>query len=129
MLILALCMATLNSCTEEDPIEPEVDPREKFIGNWNVQEKINGQVTGAYASVVTNDASNTSRIKIGNIYNLGTSSSVSAVIAGNSMDISSQTITGITISGNGVFSNEGFVLNYTAVDGSSSQAVQATYTR
>jgi hypothetical protein len=45
------------------------------------------------------------------------------------MDISAQTVTGITISGNGIFSNEGFILNYTAVDGSSTQAVQATYTR
>jgi hypothetical protein len=129
MLVLALCLVTLNSCTEEDPIEPEVDQREKYLGNWNVQEKINGQVTGAYISAVSNDASNTSKVRIGNIYNLGSSALVSALIAGNSMDISAQTVTGITISGNGIFSNEGFILNYTAVDGSSTQAVQATYTR
>ncbi|MCB0820193.1 MAG: hypothetical protein KDC13_06190, partial [Bacteroidetes bacterium] len=69
-LVIA-ALLSLNACTEEDPIEPNVDPREKFIGTWNVQEKIGGQVTGAYQSTITNDAGNTARISIGNIYNLG----------------------------------------------------------
>lgn len=129
VLIMALLLVTFDSCTPEEPIEPDVDPREKFLGNWNVQEKIGGQVTGAYLSVVSNDASNTSRIRIGNIYNLGTSSTVNALVAGNSIDISSQTVTGITILGTGLFSNDAFVLNYTATDGSSNSSVQATYTR
>jgi len=129
VLVMALLLLTFDSCTPEDPIEPEVEQREKFLGNWNVQEKINGQVTGAYLSVVSNDASNASRIRIGNIYNLGVSSSVNALAAGNSLDISAQAITGITITGTGIYSNEGFILNYTAADGSSTSSVQATYTR
>jgi len=129
VLVMALLLLTFDSCTPEDPIEPEVDQREKFLGNWNVQEKINGQVTGAYLSVVSNDASNASRIRVGNIYSLGASSSVNALVAGNSLDISAQAITGITITGTGIYSNEGFILNYTAADGSSTSSVQATYKR
>jgi hypothetical protein len=129
VLVMALLLVAFDSCTPEDPIEPEVDQREKFLGNWNVQEKINGQVTGAYLSVVSNDASNTSRIRVGNIYNLGASSLVNALVAGNSLDISAQSITGISITGTGIYSNEGFILNYTAADGSSTSSVQATYTR
>lgn len=129
VLIMVILLVIFDSCTPEETIEPEVDQREKFLGSWNVQEKINGQITGAYISIVSLDSSNTSRIKIGNIYNLGVYSTVNALVAGNSLDISEQSITGITIKGTGLFSNEGFSLNYTAADGSSTSSVQATYTR
>jgi hypothetical protein len=129
VLVLALLLIAFDSCTPEDPIEPDVDQREKFLGTWNVQEKIDGQVTGAYISVVSNDVSNTSRIRIGNIYNLGVSSAVNALVAGNSLNISTQAITGITITGTGLYSSNGFTLNYTASDGSSTSSVQAIYTK
>jgi hypothetical protein len=127
--LLVLIVLSWSACVEEDPIEPDIDSREKFIGIWSVQEKIGGQVTGAYQSVVSNDASNTSRITIGNIYNLGAGSSITAIVAGNSLDISSQVVTGITIQGSGLFSGERFTLNYTANDGSGAQTVEAVYSK
>lgn len=127
--LILFALFSLHACTEEDPIEPNVDPREKFIGTWNVQEKIDGQVTGAYQSTVTNDAGNTARISIGNIYNLGASTSVKALIAGNSIDISSQVVTGITIEGNGLYAGNGFTLNYTANDGTGAENVEAVFTK
>jgi len=55
----------LVSCTDDNPVEPDVDPKVKFIGSWNVKEEIGGQVTGNYPSTVTTDASNSSRIQMG----------------------------------------------------------------
>ncbi len=126
---LALGLMTLVSCTETDPLEPDVDPRDKFLGTWNVQETIDGQVSGAYQSNVEYDSGNTARIRIGNIYNLGTSAAITVLVAGNSLDISSQSVTGITISGTGLYSGAGFTLNYTANDGSDNIIVQAVYTK
>jgi hypothetical protein len=119
----------LVSCAEEDPIEPETDPKDKFIGTWNVKEEIAGQVTGNYPSVVTSDTSNTSKIVIGNIYNLGTAVKIKALVVNNSLDISLQTITGVNIVGTGTNSGSGYILNYTADDGSGAQTVKATYTK
>ncbi|MEZ5172662.1 MAG: hypothetical protein R2850_03945 [Bacteroidia bacterium] len=127
--LILVALLSLNACTEEDPIEPNVDPREKFIGTWNVQEKIGGQVTGAYQSTITNDAGNTARISIGNIYNLGAATSVKALIAGNSIDISAQVVTGITIEGTGLYAGDGFTLNFTANDGTGAENVEAIYTK
>ena len=129
LLAPLMLMLVLASCTETDPLEPEVDPRDKFLGTWTVQEKIDGQVSGAYQSEVIYDSGNTSRIRINNIYNLGSQAGVTALIAGNSVDISSQTITGIIISGTGLFSGDGFTLNYTASDGSQVNTVQAVHTK
>ena len=119
----------LVSCTDDNPVEPDVDPKVKFIGSWNVKEEIGGQVTGNYPSTVTTDASNSSRIQIGNIYNLGSAQSIKALVINNSLDISQQTITGVIISGSGIYSGNGFILNYTANDGSGPQSVKATYTK
>jgi hypothetical protein len=125
-----LCASMLLvSCAEEDPIEPETDPKDKFIGTWNVKEEIAGQVTGNYPSVVTSDTSNTSKIVIGNIYNLGTAVKIKALVVNNSLDISLQTITGVSIVGTGTYSGSGYILNYTADDGSGAQTVKATYTK
>lgn len=129
LLAPLMLMLVLASCTETDPIEPEVDPRDKFLGTWTVQEKIDGQVSGAYQSEVIYDPGNTSRIRINNIYNLGSQAGVNALIAGNSIDISSQTITGVIISGTGLFSGDGFTLNYSANDGANVNQVQAVYTQ
>ncbi|MEX1190088.1 MAG: hypothetical protein WED33_12580 [Bacteroidia bacterium] len=129
LIVLVLGLMAFSSCTETDPVDPDVDPRDKFLGTWNVQENIDGQVSGAYQSEITNDQGNTSRIRIGNIYNLGAATGVNALVAGNSLDINSQSVTGVTIVGTGLFANSGFTLNYTANDGAQSNIVQAIYTR
>jgi hypothetical protein len=116
-------------CTDEAVIEPDVNPKDKFLGTWTVKEEIVGQADQNYTSTITEDATNTSRIKIGNIYNLGTTSIIYALVAGNSLDISSQTITGISISGTGSYLGTSIILNYIANDGSGAINVKATYTK
>jgi hypothetical protein len=128
LLVLFISISLLSSCADENPLDPEAPDRDKFLGNWKVKELVGGSESN-YLAIVKIDSSNTAGIKIGNIYNLGASENLKALVAGNSVSISQQTITGITITGNGLFSGSQFILNYTANEGSGPQSVQATYSR
>ena len=126
---LFMCLVLI-SCTEEDPIlVPDVDPKDKFIGTWNVREEIGNQVTGNYTSLVTNNPNNTSQIIINNIYNLGATANISALVANNSLSISQASITGISISGSGSYSGSGFIINLTIDEGSGPIQVKTTYSK
>jgi len=128
-LIFIFSLFAIVSCADEDPIEPDTDPRDKFLGQWSVLEKEQGVGTLNYTATVVNDSGNTSRIQINNIYNLGSGVSVKALVAGNSLSISTQDADGITISGSGTFSTNSFILNYTADEGDQVHTIKATYTR
>jgi len=125
-LFLPLAMV---SCAEEDLPEAETDPRIKFTGNWTVSEETAGVSTGTYPSTITLDTANTTQIVIGNIFNLGSTAKIKSLVAGNTLDISAQTIAGISIAGTGTFAGNSFVLNYTANDGSTTESVKATYSK
>jgi hypothetical protein len=119
----------LASCSEEDGILPDADTREKFVGTWNVAEQVNQVSNPGYTSVVSIDTANTSKIVIKNVYNLGSSVSIKALVAGNSLSIDQQDASGILIQGNGSFSNSSFVLNLSVNEGDGPLSVTATYTR
>lgn len=125
-LLLPLAMV---SCAEEDLPEAETDPRIKFTGNWTVSEETAGVATGTYPSTIILDTANTTQIVIGNIFNLGSTAKIKSLVAGNTLDISAQTIAGISIAGTGTFAGNSFVLNYTANDGSTTESVKATYSK
>jgi hypothetical protein len=126
---LFLCFV-LVSCTDEEPLLiQDTDPRDKFIGTWNVREEIGNQVTGNYSSVVTNNPNNTSQIIINNIYNLGSAASISALVANNSLSISQANITGVSISGSGTYSGSGFIITLTVDEGSGPIQVKTTYSK
>jgi hypothetical protein len=54
---------------------------------------------------------------------------VKAIVAGNSLSIDQAEVSGIPISGGGTYSNNSFVLNFTANEGDGPIQVSATYTR
>lgn len=126
---LFLCLV-LVSCTDEDPIlVPDVDPKDKFIGTWSVREEIGNQVTGNYTSVITSNPNNTSQIIINNIYNLGATANISALVANNSLSISQASITGISIFGSGTYGGSGFIIYLTVDEGSGTSQVKTTYSK
>ena len=120
-----MCLVLI-SCADEEPI---VDYREKYLGTWNVREETGNQVTGNYISVVTSNPNNTSQIIINNIYNLGATTNISALIANNSLSISQANITGISISGSGTYSGNGFIITLTVDDGEGPKQVKTTYSK
>lgn len=125
LIAIPLLLLTV-SCTDED--DDNGDSREKYTGTWNVKDETGGQ-SQTYNATVSNDPANSSRILIGNIYNLGESASIQAIVAGNSLQLVTTDVSGFRISGSGNYSNNSFTLNYTANDGEKDRAVKATYTR
>jgi len=127
---LFLCFV-LVSCTDEEPIliQDTEDPRDKFIGSWNVLEETAGQVTRNHGSVITNDPNNTAQIIINNIYGLGNYEKIAALVAGNTLQISQASITGISISGSGTYSGSGFIINLTVDEGDGPKQVKTTYSK
>jgi hypothetical protein len=127
---LFLCFV-LVSCTDEEPIliQDTEDPRDKFIGSWYVREETGNQVTGNYISVVTSNPNNTSQIIINNIYGLLETANISALVAGNTLQISQANITGISISGSGTYSGSGFIINLTVDEGDGPKQVKTTYSK
>lgn len=117
------------SCAEEELPGVETDPRIKFTGNWSVSEETAGVSTGTYPSTIILDSTNTTRIVIGNIFNLGNTATVQASVSSSNLNITSQSVTGISIAGTGSFAGNSFVLNYTANDGSITESVKATYSK
>lgn len=130
-LILAFIsvLALSPGCAPEEDLEPDADPREKFLGGWKVSEEIQGGNTTSYLANVIVDPANTSRIRIGNIFNLGPASEILAIVAGNSLTLESSSVSGFTLSGTGSYSSGFFILDYTSTDGDLFFTVKATYTR
>jgi hypothetical protein len=114
------------SCSDET-VEPTVDPRDKFTGDWLCQETITGQQPQTFTISISKLGSGDS-VKISNFSNYGTSSPQTiAEIDDNSIVISSQNITstGITVQGSGLYSKSGgekINLSYTT-DGDNATAV------
>ena len=126
---LFLCLV-LVSCTDEEPLlTQDTNPKDKFIGTWNVREEIGNQVTGNYTSVVTSNSNNTSQVIINNIYNLGSTANISALVANNSLSISEADITGVSISGSGTYSGSGFIITLTVDEGDGPKQVKTTYSK
>ncbi len=126
---LFMCLVLISCTDEESILVPDVDPKDKFIGTWDVREEIGNQVTSNYVSIVSNDPNNSAQIVINNIYNLGASEKIAALVAGNTLQISQAIITGITISGSGSYSGTGFILNLTVDEGDGPKQVKTTYSK
>jgi hypothetical protein len=124
-----MCLVLISCTDEESILVPDVDPKDKFIGTWGVREEIGNQVTSNYVSIVSNDPNNSAQIVINNIYNLGASEKIAALVAGNTLQISQAIITGITISGSGSYSGTGFILNLTVDEGDGPKQVKTTYSK
>lgn len=123
-LFMTAGLLFIQSCSTTDDTS-DADPREKFSGIWKVREESASGVQN-YSSSVTLDPNNTSKIIIGNIYNVN--ASVKAAVAGNLIYLDETYVSNFLISGSGAYSGGGFVLNCKAVDGEQ-QSFKAIYTR
>jgi len=126
VVVFVLIAALTQSCTDDLLEDPDLDPRQKFTGTWMVKEESQGSFQN-YTSTISNDPTNSSRIRIGNIFNLG--EPISATVSENSLTLVQTTISGFTIKGTGIYSGGSFVLHYTSNDGSGDRQVKATYSK
>lgn len=115
----------LSGCASDGDNTQEADARDKFTGTWKVREESSAGIQN-YTSAVSKDPFNSSKVTIGNIYNLG--ASIKAMIAGGNIYLDQTEVSNYLITGSGSFSGDGFVLNCKATD-SEVNSFKATYSR
>lgn len=131
LLSLVAFVVALSSCDGDGgdgdkKDDTEVDPRDKFIGTWDVVEKVGSDPVYNYTAVV-DYATNSAYIRIFNIYFLGPDNYVDALITSNTVTISNEETCDHIINGGGSYSNGQFTLNYTAKTTTDEVSVSATY--
>lgn len=127
--ILAIVMIlTLTGCTF-DETDDLTDDRDAFLGTWNVSESC---AKDAYSVNIVKDPSNSAQILINNFWNTGNCGDpVSALIAGNSAYISTQTFCNkaFEAEGSGDLVKEEITWSYSINDGADLFNCQATFSR
>ncbi|HSV77102.1 MAG TPA: hypothetical protein VLH37_08755 [Bacteroidales bacterium] len=130
-LVVLLVAVLAGGCAEEFD-DPFADPVDKFLGNWKATES--SQVFGSgyvYDVNISRIPGRFSEVYIRNFYMQGQDQRASALITGNNLNISQQTIANgtITIRGSGQFSAGVITLNYTAHSGADLDVVTAVLRR
>ncbi len=128
LIIFILPVLLLASCTKD---EDEFDAREKFIGSWKCDETSTIFGTSAYTVTISKSAVAEDRVKLFNLYNLGSTIAIDATVSGNSLSIYTQTTsTGQTVNGSGNLNgNSKINLTYTSNDGQDTDNVTAELTK
>jgi hypothetical protein len=118
---------SLPAC-ELDPVDPDGDdPRDKFLGEWKVNESCR---RGNYTSVIKPDPGNSAQVLIENFGNPGPGyDDAVGLVSTNYIYVSSQIIgEGWTVSGKGTYQAGGTISwDYTLVIGPSQLDCSATY--
>jgi hypothetical protein len=98
-------MFTISSCTLEDDLNPiDSDVRDKFIGTWLLSESPVARSI-SYQIQIEYDQSNSSRVTISNMGNLGGDKEVFALATTSRIIIESQDVNGIIIEGTGTLNS------------------------
>ena len=117
------------SCDGEEK-EEDIDPRDKFVGSWNVHEQASNDPTPINYSTNIDYSTNSAYIKIYNIFFQGSDQSVEALVTGDNLTISPQEVCDFEISGKGKYvGGDKFTLDYKAKDLADEITISATYTK
>jgi len=130
-LVLFVSMFLTGGCAGEFE-DTFADPVEKFLGNWKATES--SKVFGAgyvYDVNISRIPGRFSEVNIQNFYMQGPDQKARALITGNNLTISEQTIANgsITIRGSGQISAGVITMNYTAHSGADLDVVTAILRR
>ena len=123
--LLLLTAALFTACVED--VNSTAD-RENFIGAWTCTEYEGDFAPQTYNVEVTADGLN-ENVRIWGLYNLGSNTSLSGTVSGNTIYIDNQTVNGITFSGFGNI-NSGFdrvEVSFTADDAGVADNVKARW--
>ncbi|MGM0565261.1 MAG: hypothetical protein ACQESX_00765 [Bacteroidota bacterium] len=127
--VAVLSMLILFSgCEELDDTDPDTDPRDDFVGEWNCNEV--PAKRNSYRVVINYDNSNSSQVLLFNFGLLGQSASAYGVVAGNDVTVPLQEIDGDwTVDGQGeMIDEETIEWTYTIDDGADRTDYIATFT-
>ncbi len=106
-----------SGCEELDNTDPDTDPRDDFVGEWNCNEV--PAKRNSYRVNIDYDNSNNSQVLLFNFGLLGQSASAYGIVAGNDVTVPLQEIQGDwTVDGQGELTDEETIeWTYTIDDG------------
>ena len=115
------------ACTDESILNP-ADPRDQFIGSWNVNETC---IKDAYSVSIEKDTTNSSQVIIKNFWLIGFNEKPPyAIVTGNTLTIPSQTMCysgSNSVKGSGLLSKNTITWSYSVNDGADLYTCSATY--
>ena len=126
LLLIASALLFFSSCADDNTVDPNVDPREKFLGGWTCKETIGANTITFTINISSYGESDS--VRISNFSGYGNTAVALGLVTGNSLQIPNQQIgiTNIPVQGSGTYSSQGgnekISMNY-LTDGQSATAV------
>lgn len=126
LFLSAMLILSFSCITDED--DDLVDPRDKFLGSWTVNESCSKRI---YTVTITEDPSNSGNILISNFADPGFGDPAVGIVAGThiELDPNEKIGDGWSVSGGGdLVKNNRMEWNYDLLIAGSEQNCSATYT-
>jgi hypothetical protein len=131
LLTLASVFFSCNPDDTNNTPQPNVDPRDKFVGSWLCNEHSHQMGNSSFTVPISKDINNSSQIALANFYQLGSSQKVYGVVTNNTVTISNQTVSGKSVRGSGTITNNNNTINwnYYVDDGADIDTCTAVFTK
>ncbi|MBL0047572.1 MAG: hypothetical protein IPP32_05670 [Bacteroidetes bacterium] len=125
---ILLLMLFIASCTTNDSDLPSpTDARDKYIGTWSCAENSSKSGASTFDVVLRKNVNDDNQILIDNFYLLGSTHYAVVTKSGNSLTLSTQSISGNTVQGSGSIAGDTKInLSYSVNDGSGAAADNCT---
>ena len=114
---------SMSSCVDDSAAEPDIPgaDRDKYVGTWLCKETYTGSAPTTFTISIQKHGSDDT-LYVYNFNNLGMPFKTIWLVSGNSVTIPAQSVTQVSLSGSGFYSNDKINLNYTS-DGDAVTAV------
>jgi hypothetical protein len=129
--IIFLASLSFSSCEDALDLLSD-DPRDSFVGDWNVREENTLKSTDYYTVSIKKSDSDSTAVFINNFYAISASTSAKAIVSGNNISIPGQSMSGFTIQGYGSIAINGKTIDWSYTVNHNNgfiDQVTATYTK
>jgi len=125
-LLFISCLSLILFSCDEDSLDEFNDPRDQFLGTWNVSEN---ELKDAYAVNIVKNPSNSSEVLINNFWNT-TGNPPAALVVGKKIFFNEANFldSESTVNGEGFLNNDKITWQYTVFDGADEKEYDAIYT-
>jgi hypothetical protein len=129
-ILLFLAISLVMFACEDEPVDPNYDLRDEYVGDWLCSENSSIYGNSSYTISIEKSDTNEAFVIISNFYNLGSSISLAAEVFDNSILIPQQNVGGNIIDGTGTSTANysEFNLTYSVNDGADNDVCTATCT-
>lgn len=127
-VLFIFAIVLVASCEE---LSDSLSPRDNIVDTWKCQETDASNIVDNFLVEIVKDDLSLSGVKIYNFNHLGENFAVKASVSGTSITISSQAVSGFTISGSGTITSdyEKVTLKYSVDDGGGKENYNAVLTK